>query len=195
MVDAGCISFILTPLYSGTPAATQYFTAAGASAGSTNDGIEIFHAAGTGNLTVIIYNSAGAVLDTISAPWNPTAGTTYHIEYDYLAHATSPVSVLFVDGVVHASTAGFGTGNRTGTAQLLRVGDDVAGTGNANYYRLRELIMYDALQHSTPFTPTLTMMRHGYFTRFDSIYTNGPLNTLQFDQELTGTQTTIKISR
>lgn len=195
MIDSGCIEFKLTPLYSGTPSATQYFVAIGASAGSTNNGIEIYHAAGTGNLTVIVYNSAGAVLDTISAVWNPTAGTEYHIEYDYLANPSSPVSRIFVNGAVHAATTGFATGNRSGTAQLLRVGDDVAGTGNANYYKLRELVIYDALQHSSTFTPPTEPIRHGYFTRFDSIYSNGLVDTLQLDQELTGTQTTTRILR
>jgi hypothetical protein len=144
LVQTGCVSFWISFGFTGSsPGAQQIFD----SNKDTGTGNRIWIALNGTSVFAYVYNSAGSAIAVISGTHSPTAGVWYHFELNY--DATAGATRLFIDGAQVGSTA-TGTGTRTGTANILRIGTDAATTQD---FSVDELILYDTVQHTGTFAP------------------------------------------
>jgi hypothetical protein len=157
MTQTGCISFWVLPGYFGTPSSDQVFFYCGNSAVWTN-GISIWHKTGTGNLEARIVDSSAVQIDLLSAAWAPRDDQWYHLELNF--DITAGSSKLFVDGAVHATATNTGTRTSAGTTMML--GGYPPGGIGTNDFLLDELLMYNAVQHTTTFSPPTSAALLGY---------------------------------
>jgi hypothetical protein len=179
--QAGAIKFKLTPNYSGIPANSVVFVQVG-NVGSLSNFVGIIHGISTGNLIIRVYDSVNPIFDVSLGVWSPTAGTEY--EFEFNMDITAGASQLFIDGILKGSLQ-TATGTRT-AAQTIQIGDYIvnSGIGNISNFSIRDLIIYNTVQHTAAYTP-------GYST--ESIYTthiSGPAKilgqTIMGDVNLTG---------
>lgn len=192
----GCIRFLVTPNYSGTPAATMTFFTTNESAASNNNELVIFHQAGTGELRFNQRNAIGVSEVSFGAVWNPTSGTTYEIEVNY--NFTTNKTRMFVGGNLHSSDLA------TSGTRSSAIGHFVIGTNwqesTVSNFGIEDILVFDHPQHIANYTPdwsnvrpyeydsdviTLPEMEYtgaGALVSFDSITTtesNAPRYTLQ----------------
>jgi hypothetical protein len=179
--QTGAIKFKLTPNYSGIPANSVVFVQVG-NVGSLSNFVGIIHGISTGNLIIRVYDSVNPIFDVSLGVWSPTAGTEY--EFEFNMDITAGASQLFIDGILKGSLQ-TATGTRT-AAQTIQIGDYIvnSGIGNISNFSIRDLIIYNTVQHTSNYTP-------GYST--ESIYTthiSGPAKilgqTIMGDVNLTG---------
>jgi hypothetical protein len=185
MTQTGAIKFKLTPNYSGAPTAPGSIFFNNGIVSSINNTITIFHEnnSGTGNLRINIYAFDGApiIATVILGAWSPVAGTEYEFEFNF--DITAGATRLFIDGVQFGSTL-TATGVRTNISTTIQIGDWIHTGGWGANFSMRDLIIYNTVQHTADYTP-------GYST--ESIYTthiSGPSKilgqTIMSDVHLTG---------
>lgn len=147
----GCIRFLVTPQYTGSPASNNFIFSENMNNGSLNNMIQIVHLT-TGSVLLSIYDSAGSsIINGTLVSWSPTSGTEYEIELNY--DITTGATRLFIDGTQAGSTQ-VATGTRT-EADINRValGTGSGGTeDNNNTYS--GLVIFSTVQHTTDYTPT-----------------------------------------
>lgn len=176
--NTGAIKFKLTPNYSGTPATWHAFFAISLAAGSLVNRIELRQSSSAGQLQLRMNDSDGTSIGTHTmAGWSPVAGTTYEFEinFDFDTGATR----LFIDGVQHSTTF-TGTGTRTGTSALLRVGNDYQAAEVANF-EIEDLIVFGAVQHTANYTPGYSVSEAIYALDDPTVLTNSTVQASQLE--------------
>lgn len=167
--NKGAVKFKLTPNYTGAPATWYAFFAIALAAGSLVNRVELRHSISAGQLQLRMNDSAGASIGTATlANWLPTAGVTYEFEvnFDFDTGATR----VFINGVQHGTTF-TGTGTRTGTSALLRIGNDYQAAEVANF-EVEDLVVFNDVQHVSNYTPGYTVTETVYATDDPNVTTN-----------------------
>jgi hypothetical protein len=164
LTQIGTIRFKITPNYSGTPSTSLGIISIG-NASTLPNLFVLRHVDTSGILNMAFWNSSGVSIFESTSVWSPISGTEYEfsLNFDFTAGATR----LFIDGTQFGSLQ-TQTGTRTSTASFVQIGDYIYGTPYLSNFSIRDLIIYNTVQHTADYTP-------GYST--ESIYTthiNGP---------------------
>jgi hypothetical protein len=146
----GCIRFLYTPNYTGSPAFFRGMVTIAKQAGAGNENvIQIYHAT-DGTLYAAFYDDTGTLITSGAfGVWSPTASTEYEIELNW--NLTAGLIRLFIDGIQLGSTD-TSTGTRDSNIGLLRVGSNPAGSMNADAL-IDDLVIFSDIQHSSNYTP------------------------------------------
>jgi len=149
--QTGCVRFIYTPDYSGTPSGTRLLFLCCKADSDWDNEISIEHLVTSGNVNVRVRDSVGGFIfyTQMITGWSPTAGTPYEFELNW--DLTSGATRLFVDGVQQGPTDTH-TGTRDSSVDLIRLGSDVNGTEASDCFYDRILI-FDTVQHTSGYTP------------------------------------------
>jgi hypothetical protein len=148
MVQTGTVSIWFKPNYSGSPSTLQTIFLS-LESGTFNNLTAISHLS-NGDLNVTVADNTGANIVDFGVAWSPTAGVWYHIELDFDVNVAGDDSRVFVDGSQLGDDTT--TGTRSGTADKVYTGDNVVVSANADG-TWDELLVYDAVQHTSNFTP------------------------------------------
>lgn len=164
IVQSGTLRFIVQPQYSGAPATHQILHTSNV-AGAVTNLIQIYHAAGTGVLHLIVNSTVSTIFDA-SAAWSPVSGTSYEIEADI--DVTGGTSRLFINGVLLIT--GSGTGTRSSSGNQIAFGID---SNNATYttnFWIKNFAMFPAVQHTAGYTaPSAVPTQQSYSTASPTI--------------------------
>lgn len=159
--QVGAIKFKFTPSWSGNPSMQSFLFNSGGTDSPYKNQIAIFHTS-TGGLYVNARNNTGAIIFSRGyGTWSPIAGTTYEIEFNL--DVTTGASRLFIDGTQFGVTE-TATGTRDLTdCTIVMIGNSATGTyGAAGSYD--DIIFYDAVQHTSNYTPGYTLPEYDYIT-------------------------------
>jgi hypothetical protein len=180
----GAIKVKFTPNYSGAPTFLKVIAEISRADNDRRNHIAIFHK-DDGNFAIQIRDQNDVVIINVDLGiWNPTAGTTYEIEFNY--DIDFGVHRLFIDGVQFGATQA-GTGIRD-TSALLRVGSSYTGAARSDN-ELEDLVLFDEVQHTANYTPGYTLSETIYPTDNPIIE---PLSNVTMDSLLSFTTTEIK---
>lgn len=152
--QTGCIRFEWIPDFSG--GGTQYIIELTQAAGNANNRIRMYLSGAL--LFWAISDSAGGSIVSQSESFTPVADTIYEIELNW--DITSGATRMFIDGTQLGSTH-TGTGTRSSSIGLLRLGKDLDGNGNPQF-SINNLIIFDTVQHTSNYTPGYTVPNHTY---------------------------------
>ena len=148
--QAGCINFLVTPNYSSYPGVVQIFTGIQKADGDTTNLVQIQQQT-AGDIRAVIIDQNDVVIDSTNyAKWSPSSGTEYEIEYNW--DITTGAHRMFIDGTQQGATQTT-TGTRSSDIDLLRIGTNAAKTAQPDFF-MRNLIIYDAVQHTTDYAPS-----------------------------------------
>lgn len=157
LTQQGAIRFKYTPNYSGIPAGARQLIDLYDIAGSNFNLIRINHD-NAGKLVVLLKNNTGATIGTIfTAVWLPTQGQEYEIELNF--DFTAGSQKIFVDGILKGSMTQ--TGTRVPMAGKIRVMGALDGPIASNG-SVSDLIIYNAVQHTSNYTPGYTLQETIY---------------------------------
>lgn len=147
--QVGTIRFKYTPNYSGSPVTARYFLTISKAIDSTNL-IMAWHDS-SGYIRLQIRDSANVsiIAGVAVGIWDPTDGTEYEFELNW--DITTGATRLFIDGNQFGATQS-GTGIRSDSINLLRIGSDFSGIESPNF-KIDDFIMYSIVQHTANYTP------------------------------------------
>lgn len=166
----GCVRFLVTPNYTGSPASTQIFTCQCQASGNTNNLVQIQHQA-TGPIRFAIFDSTGVTIVAYNAAtWSPTSGVEYEIEFNFDLTPSSEAHRIFIDGVLQGSVQ-TQAGTRSSSIGLLRVGNNANVSVTANF-KIDDLIIFDAVQHTAGYTPGASIPQTKYLETDPTITNN-----------------------
>jgi hypothetical protein len=148
LYTTGAVKFLYTPAHSGIPTSIMGIFTVYANVTYYNQ-VLIAHL-DTGELSVFMNDATGVIFMGFSSGWVPTSGQEYEIELDF--NATD--AYLFVDGSqVLTSTSLPGNFVRSTTIDTLQIGSDAQHNVSVfSNFSLRNLIIYNTLQHSANYT-------------------------------------------
>lgn len=150
------VKFKVTPNYSGTPPTDQHFFSVGANRFDDSNRCKVSHHTNGRLLFFTQESTTGTEVVHDAGIWAPTAGTEYEIEYH--SNYNSPGDHrLFLDGALMGANTAV-NGIRHVGASYFRTGlyYDVAGGEVANY-KIRDLMVYDVIQHTSAYTSGYTL--------------------------------------
>ncbi|MCP4585644.1 hypothetical protein [Pseudoalteromonas sp.] len=192
LIQEGAVKFILKPAYSGTPTGIRNFMVISEASGDVSNLINIYQKSSDGNLKVVFNNqTTGTIMSEDLGAWSPTAGVDYEFELNFIIDTTTGTNTfirLFIDGVQFGTTKTGVTGTRSSSIGLIRVGTNV-GTGDTADHSIKDLILYDTVQHTTTYTPGYTLPETVYLTD-DPIIT--PVDVIETDGLDSFTETSTK---
>lgn len=154
--NTGAIRFKITPNYSGAPATLKYFISYGDA--TTLNRIDI-RQNGT-SLNARMYDSAGALLGDGNISFNPVAGTTYEIEFNW--DIVAGEIAIYVDGIKQLISTSTGTRTNSG---LLYIGTNSSATFTSDF-EMEDLVIFDSVQHISDYTPGYTLSDYLYLESF-----------------------------
>lgn len=190
----GAVRFSLTPNYSGNPGGDRSVFFVRAS--GPNDNLIFLRHRSSGKIQVLVYDeNSSIIINTDLGVWNPTSGVSYEWELDW--DITSGETRLFIDGVQFGATQ-TGTGIRSVDIAELRLGSNVIGTDESDFY-IDSFLFFGTVQHTSNYTPGYTVPEYKYladtltlpemewtgqgtlisFDDFDVTDSNSPRYTLQ----------------
>lgn len=145
----GTVRFDYIPTYNGTPSTYQVPLVITQVTGSSNNIIELVHFQPDGTFRVLCNDQSGASISNMNfGLFNPIAGTSYEIEFDY--DFTGGNNRLFINGMQFGPTI-VATGTRnSATIGLLRVGSDWSLSYTANF-NVANVIIFNTVQHTANF--------------------------------------------
>lgn len=152
--QTGTIRFQFIPDYSG--GGSMYMVDIGQAVSSNNNRIRIYQSSTL--LFWAITNSAGAGIVSQAESFTPVADTIYEIELNW--DITAGATRMFVNGN-QLGTTHVGTGTRSSDINVLRLGKDLNGSGNPQFY-INNLIIFDTVQHTSNYTPGYTVPNYIY---------------------------------
>lgn len=160
LTNALALRYKITPNWTGSPSDNQYITEI--TGNPTDDTNRMIGAVATDGHMYWQMSALNNVSDNVNSAWSPTSGNEYEIEED--VNFTTGDHRLFIDGTVHNSRTGL-TGTRNNACGLMRVGDHYDGaTGNVAAFKIRDLVYFDAVQHTTTYTPGYSIPSSKYLT-------------------------------
>jgi len=143
MQQIGTIQFILKPNYSGTPSVKQTFIAISKANSNSDNLIELSHLSTSGNLELLINDSAGSPIVSGSlGSWSPLSGTDYifNIHFDI----TTGNTLVKINNVTFGSV-NTATGTRSSSIALLRMGNNYDSTAlTASNFKIKSLSIINA---------------------------------------------------
>jgi hypothetical protein len=145
-VDTGTVSFWYKPNFSGIPIATQSLVSLIQTDGSLERSVRIYHAVSNGRMYGRLRNDDGTSYDNAYAVLTPTAGTWYHIEFNW----DSSLLRMFFDGVLVDTSPRIVS--RSLGPSILRIAQGYASP-TAGDFALDELQVFDTVQHEGGFKP------------------------------------------
>jgi len=156
--QTGAIKLKFTPNYSGSPVSNYALFSITETSGSSNNLMQLLHIT-SGVLLLQVRDQAAGVIMTYSSPaWSPTASQTYEFELNY--DLTAGATRIFIDGNLHGVVQ-TGTGTRSSSIGLLRVGNNNVGTYNSDFY-IEDFVVFSAVQHTANYTPGYTLTEGRY---------------------------------
>lgn len=158
--DIGALRVRYTPNYSGTPASNYNIVSFGPTAG--NNGRMVFFHSSTGTVRVTAYNSAGTAVHSavaMGAVWSPVAGTEYELEFNW--DTATGLIRWFVNGVLGGSSPNTAFNRGTSSTTMYVGAGTVYTAADASY---RDLILFNAVQHTAGYTPGYTVPINTYLT-------------------------------
>lgn len=162
VIQTGAIRFKFTPLYSTRPTDTVQVLFETGKSGTNANKIILYHGFSPNHLVLNTYDSAGSLIGGIDGgTFNCVAGTEYEIEvnFDFTTGATR----LFVDGVQVGSTL-TATGTRTYDAAMeWGIGNNPISLAWKTQIQVRDLIVFDAVQHTSNYTPGQYTVDNNYW--------------------------------
>ncbi len=153
----GCVRMKWTPNYSGNPTSNQVMFHMGEGVTSNNNVTLLHSSSGQGSLT-ITDSSGGSIVAVALGTFSPTVGATYELELNW--DVTAGETRIFVNGVQFNGTQ-IGTGSRTATADVLRIGSNATGTLTSNCF-VEDVMVFDAVQHTSDYTPGYIVLETRY---------------------------------
>lgn len=143
----GCFNIKFTPNYtapSSTITILQYVN----SNGNANK-LQLYQLS-SGSIKFQMYDPSQASITDISfGIWTPTAGTEYELEINFTNGATR----LFIDGTQFGNTNTANWSARTGTCTRINTTN---GTFGGSGYKLRQIQIYNTVQHTSNYTIGIT---------------------------------------
>lgn len=166
--QVGAIRFKYTPNYSGSPATVRNFLTISKAVDSTNL-ITVWHDSG-GYIRLQIRDSANVsiIAGVALGTWAPTDGIEYEFELNW--DITTGATRLFIDGNQFGATQ-TGTGIRSDSINLLRIGSDFLGIESPNF-KIDDFIIYSTVQHTANYTPGASIPATIYATTNPSLVCN-----------------------
>lgn len=146
--QVGCIRFLVTPNYTGSPVSEKSFIFLSTGPSSANSAIRIYHTT-AGDLVYSIYNYTGSLIaNAISAAWSPTASTEYEIELNW--DIDTGANRIFVDGV-QLGTTNTNSGPRE-AANSIKVGTNQFDN-HLSDFEIDNLMFFSDVQHTNNYIP------------------------------------------
>ena len=177
------VKMLYTPNYSGMPTTTQRLIQMGTPGSSANIYILEHNSGGSGYLYTQTNNSNGfpGIMNGF-APWSPVSGTEYEFEINH--DGTSGVT-LFINGVQFGPKI-TGTCSRSND-QYIQFGTSLDSPGPQYYvnHSVRNVIIYNTIQHTSNYTPGYTMpesvgginMCDGGYIKTDTLIVRSTINS------------------
>lgn len=137
-LNAGTVTFRVTPNYSGSPSVNQVLVSTSASANSANSGMIIQHIT-SGILAATLLDSVGSNIVTLLASWSPTSGTEYTVRFTYISGELK----LYLNGALQDTHSNTFTRTPLVTYGILGQYPD-SNSGNSDF-QLRNLAFYSAV--------------------------------------------------
>ncbi len=148
--QVGAVRLVWTPNYTGSPSTDQSLFVISQAAGNTNNQILVEHLS-TGNILVQIKSSTGTnITNAQIGSFSATSGTEVEFEYNY--DYTGGSSRLFIDGTQFGPTMG-GSGTRSASITLLRVGTDATASNTSNF-KVNNITIFNTVQNTTTYVPS-----------------------------------------
>ena len=158
--QTGAVKLKFTPNYSGTPTTTRCLFCMTKALADNINRLQISHV-NTGNLQIVLTDSAGVNFSVNNLGiWNPTAGTTYEIEFNW--NITTGANRLFVDGVQFGATD-TNTGTRDSNIGIFVVGSNWNAATTADM-EIEDIIVFNQVQHTSNYTSGYTLKEFKYLT-------------------------------
>ncbi len=156
--QTGAVKFKYTPNYSGAPSASRAPFTISQAAGSGNNRVQISHLS-SGQLRLVLSDSVGAtILQADLLNWMPTLGVEYEFEINY--DITAGATRVFLDGAQIGTTQP-GTGTRSSSIGLLRIGSNHTAAQNAQF-EIDDFIIFNTVQHTANYTPGYSVSDNNY---------------------------------
>ena len=155
--QVGAVKFKLTTNYSGHPAVDQFFFT---SANESSIVGRMCVRQSSDKLILSVRDDANNETD-VRGTFNPVSGTTYEIEANW--DLTNGETNLFINGI-KTGTTGTMTGTRA-SKNTIFIGTDHAKVSPSDFY-IEDLVMYDAVQHTSNYTPGYTLAEYLYLETF-----------------------------
>lgn len=153
--QTGCVSFWIKPNYCGVPPTFKHMFSISADLDVHNHAnyLSMHHGSSNGAIGAIIRDETGAEpVDLDGGPWEPSAGTWYHVELDWDIERGE--TRLFLDGKQRAETVTV-KAKRSDKITVLNVGKELPDTFAPDFY-MQGFHVYASPQHDREFTPPKT---------------------------------------
>ncbi len=167
----GTVQFKVTPQYSGSPAAIQYFYSQGSADASVNNELVIAQLT-DGNLFIRFRDNTGTQIFANSlGVWVPVSGTEYSIELCY--DLTLGETRVFVDGVQFGSTVG--TAGTRGSIGVIRLGNAPQEQAYTALMKLDDVATYSTPLHGQSYAALepLTCLVHDVARDLNGVVKSG----------------------
>lgn len=154
--QTGAIRFRYTPNYSGTPTNPMEIVGIGNTGNSINQVvIEHFN---DGSIYFEMWDSLGSIIFSFGSPYSAVSGTMDEFEFNW--DITAGATRVFQNGTQLGAT-NTSTGSRTTSIGGLWVGTNPQLAANGSNFSITDLVVYDAVQHTTTFSSPIAPLGLG----------------------------------